>query len=385
TLHKLVFIADSYRVKSFFWGHKGDASFKDWSPTRGTNVHTLDSGSHDGLVTMLPGGRLARAGTGSFAVWDVDKLATHKGGKRVGKGKLNVDSWRDNDNDEIERSTGSKATSTIKLPDSDKTFGPVTLALHEPSGLMLAGENARKTAGRYGCYALDLENGGKKVARYLGHGGFVETFSISDGDANVFATGRSDGYARLYDVRHPTPTMTLDSGRSGEFCSAVQLIHPDGIPVVFTGGDRSQSIKTWDIRTCAMVYELATGNNAVRAISWDEKRNTLYAATECDYMDRNGYHHGYRRGRIPKWARLNPQEAGTDDEEDMYDEEYDSDDYDDDGENWPEDAHHSEDSFGYAYDAGENTLLRYEFKEDPDTRELPIYGQATLERDDGYW
>ena len=129
--------------------------------------------------------------------------------------------------------------------------------------------------------------------------------------------------------------------------------------VVFTGGDRSQSIKTWDVRARAMVYELATGNNAVRALSWDEKRNALYAATECDYMDRLGYYHGYRRARIPKWARLDP--AGTDDdgEEDMDDEEYDSDDYDDDGENWPKNAYHSEDSFGYAFDAGEHTLCEY--------------------------
>ncbi|KAI0719864.1 hypothetical protein C8T65DRAFT_635436 [Cerioporus squamosus] len=303
---------------------------------------------------MLPGGRLTRAGKGSFAVWDTDKMPTHKGGKRVGKGKFNHDSWRDNECDEIQLSTGSKPTSTIKLADEDQTFAPVVLTLHEPSGHLLAGENARKTAGRYGCYALDLEDGGKKA------------FSVSPGDAGVFATGCSDGYARLYDVRHPTPVMTLDAGKSGEFCSAVQLVHPDGIPVVFTGGDRSQSIKTWDIR-------------APR-----HGRNALYAATECDHMDRNGYHHGYRRARIPTWARLYPEETGEDDDEDMDDEEYDSDD-DDSEENWPENAYHSEDSFGYAYDAGEHTLLRYGFKEDPDMRELPIYGQATLEHDGGYW
>ncbi len=230
TPRKLAFTADSSRIKSFYWGREGEASFKSWTPARGANVHTLDSSGHDGPVAMLPEGRLTRAGEGSFAIWDIDKLPTHKGGKRVGKGKLSHDSWRDNENDEIELSTGSKPTSTIKLVDEDKSFAPVILTLHEPSGHVLAGENARKTAGRYGCYALDLEDGGKKVARYLGHGGFVEAFSISPGDANSFATGCSDGYARLYDVRHPTPTMTLDSGKSGEFCSAVQLIHPDGIP-----------------------------------------------------------------------------------------------------------------------------------------------------------
>ena len=235
TPHKLAFIADSYRVKSFYWGLQGEASIKGWTPTRGTNVHTLDSRSHDGPLVMLSDGRLVRAGSGSFALWDLDKLATHEGGRRVGRGKFDVDSWRD-DSEEIENSTGSKPTSTIKLAGEGGTFAPATLALHEPSGFMLAGENARKTPGRYGCYALDLANDGKKVARYLGHGGFVEAFSISSGDANVFATGCSDGYARLYDVRHPTPVITLDAGKSGEFCSAVQLIHPDGVPGTFEPG-----------------------------------------------------------------------------------------------------------------------------------------------------
>ena len=61
-----------------------------------------------------------------------------------------------------------------------------------------------------------------------------------------------------------------------------------------------------------------------------------------NYMDRLGYHHGYRRARIPKWARLDlaGADTGDDGEEDMDNEEYDSDDYDDDGENWPKNAYH---------------------------------------------
>ena len=38
-------------------------------------------------------------------------------------------------------------------------------------------------------------------------------------------------------------------------------------------------MKAWDIRARAAVYELATGNNAVRALSWDAKRSALYATS----------------------------------------------------------------------------------------------------------
>lgn len=54
------------------------------------------------------------------------------------------------------------------------------------------------------------------------------------------------------------------------------------------GGDSSQCIKIWDIRACASVYELATGNNAVNSMAWDASNNTLYASTECPNMDRQG-------------------------------------------------------------------------------------------------
>lgn len=232
TEHKLAVIADSNRIKTFYWGRAGEVTFGDWQPARGKNVHTLASKwPYDGPLAVLPGGRIARAGKGGIALWDMASLPTHTGGKRVGRGKVSLeDVWRDHDNDEIERSPGSAPSNTIRFPQEDREFLPAVWQRHEPSGHMLAGENARKTEGRYGCYALDLEAGGKKVTRFLGHGGHVEAFALSDGDANTFVTGCSDGYARMYDVRHPLPVTTLDAGNSDEFCSAVQFAHPDGVP-----------------------------------------------------------------------------------------------------------------------------------------------------------
>ena len=235
TPHKLALVADSYRVKTFYWGRTNEVKFKGWGPSRGNNVHTLDSGKYSGPLAVLPNGRVARAGKGGFAVWNVEELATHHGGKRVGKGRFNTeDSWRDNELDEIEQSVGSAPTTKVKFARGDEAFAPATWHLHEPTGRMLVGEEGRQS-NSYGCYMIDLEDRGKKVTRFLGHGGnAIEGFSTSAGDPNVFATADANGYARLYDIRHPLPTITIDAGKRGEFCTSVQFVHPDGVPSVFS-------------------------------------------------------------------------------------------------------------------------------------------------------
>ena len=137
--------------------------------------------------------------------------------------------------------------------------------------------------------------------------------------------------------------------------------------VVFSGGEKSQSIKLWDIRNKRTVYELATGNNEVTSLAWDASRNTLFAATECTYVDRLGSRHGYRYAKIPS----TPHNSGTQGEchtdpeaRDEEDEDIEIDDDDDDdwvdepdeGYGWPEQAFHDESSFGYAFDSGEHRI-----------------------------
>jgi hypothetical protein len=88
----------------------------------------------------------------------------------------------------------------------------------------------------------------------------------------------------------------------------------------------------WDIRARGSVYKLATGNNVVVDMVWDSERNTLYAATKCKYVDRLGYHHGYRKARR------------------------DAKDHDGEERCWPQHAHHNEAYFGYMFDAGDQSL-----------------------------
>lgn len=113
--------------------------------------------------------------------------------------------------------------------------------------------------------------------------------------------------------------------------------------MVFAGTEKCEAIKTYDIRTRSIIYELSTGNNAVSALAWDASRNVLYAGTECNYVDRMGYHHEYRKIQHPKRTQE------TDDDDDEEDDE-------DEGRYWPATAHHDEHYFGYMFDAGEHRI-----------------------------
>jgi hypothetical protein len=125
----------------------------------------------------------------------------------------------------------------------------------------------------------------------------------------------------------------------------------------------------WDIRARGSVYELATGNNAVADMVWDSERNVLYAATECNYIDRMGSHHDYRTAKLPKWQKAaearemwgnnDDNDIDMDESEDKSendDDDDDNDDEDDDERCWPKHAHHTEGYFGYMFDAGDHTL-----------------------------
>ncbi|KIJ42924.1 hypothetical protein M422DRAFT_253711 [Sphaerobolus stellatus SS14] len=118
-------------------------------------------------------------------------------------------------------------------------------------------------------------------------------------------------------------------------------------------------------------------------MAWDSDTNALFAATNCTYVDRLGYHHDYRRAKIPRGLRGDYDGEGEGDEDEETEENDDDDDWDDDT-CWPKSAHHHENYFGYNFDAGEHRLYRYVFKSEPDTKIVPSYGDATLEAS-SYW
>jgi hypothetical protein len=230
---KLMFIADTWRVKSYAWADDRGEIYK-----RALPIHTLQSDNHHGPLHIFAPGRLLRAGKGSVGVWNLDTLETHgpKGKARIGPKFDTSDSWRDED-DELEASSGSDPTSVIAL--ADPQIVPVRWHAHPSSpATMLCGTDTAKSKD-YSCISVDLEHGGKVVSRYLGHGGDTRAFSTSVADPNIFLTAASDGYSRLYDHRVTLPVLSLRAGSGEDDCAGVVLVHPDGVP--------SKSFKSFNI------------------------------------------------------------------------------------------------------------------------------------------
>ena len=69
-----------------------------------------------------------------------------------------------------------------------------------------------------------------------------------------------------------------------------------------------------------------------------------------------GYHHGYRKAKVPKPTSNENKGEKMDEDEEEEEEEDDFDDDDYDCPNWPEKAHHNEDYFGYMFDAGNHRI-----------------------------
>ncbi|SJL13498.1 uncharacterized protein ARMOST_16942 [Armillaria ostoyae] len=113
-----------------------------------------------------------------------------------------------------------------------------------------------------------------------------------------------------------------------------------------------------------MVYELATGNTAVRGLAWDKTRNCLYAATECEYVDCDGRPFGYRWANVPSDLDSTEEQKQEDNNTSEADVRLQP------PQCWPKRAYHAEDYFGHAFDAGEHRILRYQFKSNANPRIL---------------
>ncbi|KDQ56993.1 hypothetical protein JAAARDRAFT_194182 [Jaapia argillacea MUCL 33604] len=377
---KLIWAGDSNRIKSWAWGPP-DAGEKNYK--RALATHTLDSDRFSGPMVILPSGNIVRAGEGAAKVWNIGELDTHgpDGKGSIGAGEIDLEnSWRD-DPDEIEPSIGNQSSSELQFTNAPDMKPFLWRQIVGNPGTVLSSSDAQ-SSDDYSVVTLNLGEGGKVESTYIGHGAGVADFSVSDGDPRMFLTGCDDGFARLFDLRRPLPVMTFDVGGRSEGCPAVVFVHPDGIPTVFSGCEEKEQIKVWDVRARTIVYELATGNNSVSALAWDSERSSLYAATECQYMDRMGNHYDYRRAKIPKASDDVPTEESTPIElnfgEDGDDDDEDEDDYDDDERCWPKRAWHAENYFGHTFDAGEHRIYRYAFKGDADTTVLPYYGGAYI-------
>ncbi|KAF9026060.1 hypothetical protein BDZ89DRAFT_49751 [Hymenopellis radicata] len=334
---RLVFMADEERVKSFRWD--------DDLP-----VHTLASGSLRGPITVLPDGKLVRAGKGKLAVWKLDKQPTHgpDGKKVIGK-TMDVDEDDDGDADNIEPSSGTRPSSKVRLDSALKDWNIKNWVAH-PS---LPGTMITSAKNQCALISIDIAHGRKTGTKYIGQGGMARAFSTDPSAApNAFVTGCEDGEIRLWDTRQPLPVLTMEVGHGA--MPSVALAHPDGVPTIFGGSVKAEVIKVYDVRGRQMVYELATGNNQVVGLAWDRTRSTLWAATECNYLD--PYRNPYRSVKLPGYIKSRLNEDSS-----VY------------GRSWPNNAYHLENYFGDILNTGAHTTLRFQFKPDADPCVVPPY------------
>ena len=216
---KLIFAGDWHRIKSYS------------CDKHGVPVHTLKSDLCSGPMLVLPGGRLLRAGGGRATCWNLDDLETHGAQRaRIGEGEYDLwDNGTRNFDAEQELSTGSLPTSTLTFQDSN--LEPEQWTFHQPSQKVLCAPKTRECLKpSHTCLSLDLEHGATTGAQFLGHGGIVKEFSFSEHDPDSFITACSDGFVRLYDLRHPLPSITVDASMKRGPCNAAAYAHVDGLP-----------------------------------------------------------------------------------------------------------------------------------------------------------
>lgn len=173
-------------------------------------------------------------------------------------------------------------------------------------------------------------------ALLTGHAGLVTDASTSAGLPHLVAAGSYDGTVRVWDLRTHACTHVLASkGCTG--VRAVALAEDQGQPFCFSFGGSDEAILCWDLRTRRCLYELATGNTDVVSLQWHAPSRSLFASTDCDYIDRHGNDYDY--GAM----------AGL---------------------RWPQCMHKPSD-VPHPWDAGRHLLILYAFKDVPDRTVLP--------------
>ncbi|KAI0058829.1 hypothetical protein BV25DRAFT_1918939 [Artomyces pyxidatus] len=370
----VLYVGDEDRIKSY----RCTMGAGDDDDGSALPVRTLDSLGFGGPLVVRDGGvRVLRAGNKGLAIWNTEELPTHgpDGRNRIGQ-RLSFDIFdtkRDKDGAGIERSIGSEPTQRVETTDF-KNAKLWTQHPNDPNQMLVSFEE------QYRLSAVDLATQ-KTAARYLGHGGYIGDIRTNAEDPHVFVTACYDGAVRLYDERLPTPVLTVF--HASEWIMTALYEHIGGHPFLIIGGSNTQQVKVWDVRAKAALYELSTGNNDVDVLAWDARRQTLYAATQCQYVDSNGSV-GYRRGKFPNTGRpWSEQDGGEDlgddeDDEDWEDEEENASGYR--ACNWPDRAFHLEESFGHPLDSATHRLYRYRFKSDANPEVVPKSGYSRVGR-----
>ncbi|KAI0058823.1 hypothetical protein BV25DRAFT_1993944 [Artomyces pyxidatus] len=301
----LVYVGDGDRVKSYRW--------------------TMGSNGKKKKLAACPYVEILRAGEKGIAIWDVDGLPTHgpKGKKTIGKemDPEYLDSWRDNDGDEIELSRGSKPTLSVESADL-ANIGSWAEHPNDQNKMVVASEKLYKVS------AVDLETQ-QTVSRYLGHG--------------------------AYDVRAKAPLYELSTGNNY------------GVNALAWDGQRNALYAGTE---CSYIDRMGRTFGYCRGEFPKPKRGTKRARPTDDEDEE----------MEDQADDSDEEEEGEDDEDDEDD--YDPDSGDG---NWPDRAFHDESSFGFPLDSADHRVYEYKFKLDSNPDILPASGYSRLDSDPYGW
>ncbi|KAF8640267.1 hypothetical protein AX16_010162 [Volvariella volvacea WC 439] len=362
----LLFAGDHDRVKSYTRADDS-GNFEVALPT-----HTLHSSGYKGPMPVV-NDQLLRAGTDDIGVWKLDDLPTHgPNEKQIIEEPFNVkklESWRD-DPGNIEISSGSGVTNTLRLSETGFIVDQWKPHPTTPTSMICsASPEDLAVSQKYFCRILDLTTGTFGM-RFIGHAHTIDSFATSPRDGNIFATACSDaGDGRL---REST-------------CTGIALAHPDGIPLLFTGADKCEQIKVWDMRARSILYDLGQ-ETTPSPPSPGTRKKTHYVrqpiaitshATENEPEDDGEDEEEHDSDTSMQLADEDSMEIVGNEDKDYEDTdseglEPDANTFENDYEDpdwpetrWPKHALNGPGHYAHCYDAARHMLYRYVFKPEP--------------------
>ncbi len=116
---------------------------------------------------------------------------------------------------------------------------------------------------------------------FVGHTGAITAVASCESQMNMVATGATDQTAKIWDTRVRAPIMSL-VGHQGGITSLCLVNFDNSHSFCFSGG-ADEVIKVWDVRKQQPLYELSTGNNEVRHMSWNPLTSSLVCATRSNH------------------------------------------------------------------------------------------------------
>lgn len=117
---------------------------------------------------------------------------------------------------------------------------------------------------------------------FVGHTAAVTAIASCSAEPELIATGSVDRSAKLWDSRARRSVLTLEGHLNYVGAIALASLGVANQTFCFTGGP-DECVKAWDLRKAEPLYELSTGNNQVRALSWSANASTLLASTYCPH------------------------------------------------------------------------------------------------------